>query len=338
MSDLYALKSVTIIIPCRNEEKYIAQCLDSIIASDYPQDTLEILVMDGQSEDNTRQLVQQYTRQYSFIRLIDNPQKTVPYAMNLGVKAAKGSFIIRLDAHSSYPSNYFTKLIQWHDKLQADNVGAVWITDVLYKTRTSIAIKLVCSDKLGVGNSLFRVGVEEVMEVDTVPFGCYRRAVFEKYGLYDERLTRNQDIEFNKRIKNRGGKIYLVPDITCTYYARETYKALAKNNFANGLWNILTAYYTKSLKSLSLRHFVPFLFVLSLCLPILGIFVFSPLIWITFTAFILYVIAVSVRSAQLDRRDTTILHVIVAFFTLHFSYGLGSLIGILNIFRLRKLK
>jgi len=191
---------ISIIIPILNEEKYIRSCLDSIIESDFDKSKMEVLLVDGGSEDKTIEIIEEYQKQYPFFKLLHNPKKIAPVAMNIGIKEAKGEYIIRLDAHSSYPKDYFSKLIYYHKKLDADNVGAVWNTDVLNKTDTAIAIRNVLSDRLGVGGAKFRVGVKKVEEVDTVPFGCYKKEVFEKNGLYDERLVRNQDIELKKFI------------------------------------------------------------------------------------------------------------------------------------------
>ena len=181
------------------------------------------------------------------------------------------------------------------------------------------------SDKWGVG-STFRSGTRTITEVDTVPFGCYRREVFDRIGQYDERLVRNQDIELNKRLKRAGGKIYLVPDIACTYYARETYRELAKNSFDNGRWNILTAYYTGTLRSLSLRHYIPLLFILSLLVP----FLCCPRL--SSGIFLLYLSMMSIRSFQI-RSGTTFLHQFLAFVVLHFSYGVGELAGMAEVLK-----
>jgi GT2 family glycosyltransferase len=188
--------------------------------------------------------------------------------MNLGIEASHGDIIVRLDAHAVYPANYISVLASKLSELSADNVGAPCRTDVLNKTSKTLAIREVLSNKIGVGNSTFRIGINRTREVDTVPFGCWKREVFDRFGYFNERLIRNQDIELNKRIIMGGGKIYLVPDTYCTYFARETFKEIVKNNYANGKWNILTVYYTKNIRSLSLRHFVPILFLLSLILPV----------------------------------------------------------------------
>jgi glycosyltransferase involved in cell wall biosynthesis len=322
---------VSIIIPIYNEEKYIAKCLDSIIKSDFDKDKMEVLLVDGGSSDKTVEIIKEYQKKYPFFKLLHNPKKIVPVAMNIGIKNARGEYIIRLDAHSMYPKDYFKKLIYYHKKLDADNVGGVIVTDVKNKNYISNAIKNVLSDKLGVG-SAFRSGVDEIKEVDTVPFGCYKKEIFEKIGLYNERLVRNQDIELNKRIKKAGGKIYIIPEIKCTYFARETYKDLAKNNFNNGLWNILTAYYTNSLNSLSFRHFVPLLFVLSLTITFLLGFFNKFFFYLFLFILLAYLILISIRSFQI-RKNTTFFHQLLAFLVLHFSYGMGSLMGIFMILK-----
>lgn len=321
---------LTVIVPIYNEEKYISHCIESIVAQDYPKDDLEVLLVDGMSTDRTREIVKQYTGQYSFIRLLDNVKRYVSFAMNIGIKAAKGDIVLRLDAHSFYPSDYFSVLTRRLEELGADNVGVMCKTDVLDKSPRSLAIREVLCNKFGVGNSTFRTGVSEVTEVDTVPFGCFRRDVFDKYGMYDERLVRNQDIELNKRIINGGGKIYIVPDTYCTYLARDTYYSLGKNNYANGRWNILTVYYTHNMRSLSLRHFIPLLFVLGLIVPTLvGIF-WHPALWLTAFVLAVYLLAIGAVSAKLAvKKKLNFFHLVQSFLTLHFCYGLGSLQSLL---------
>lgn len=222
---------LSVICPIYNEVKYIDVCIQSVLLQDYPKEQLEVLFVDGMSRDGTRERVLEYAREYPFIKLIDNPKKIVPVAMNIGIRASKGDVVMRLDAHASYPTNYFGVLVKKLYELNADNVGAACRTDVLNKTPKTLAIREVLSNRFGVGNSTFRLGVDKVMDVETVPFGCWRRKVFEKYGYYDERLIRNQDIELNKRIIHGGGRICIVPETYCTYLARETFKGLARNNF-----------------------------------------------------------------------------------------------------------
>ena len=323
---------LSVICPIYNEEKYIAQFLDSLLIQDYPKDNLEILLVDGMSKDSTREVVSEYIAKYPFIRLIDNPDKIVPYAMNRGIDVAKGDIIMRLDAHASYQPDYFSVLVNGLKRLHADNVGTVCKTDVLNKTPKTLSIREVLCNKFGVGNSTFRTGIDHEQEVETVPFGCWTREVFEKYGKYDVRLVRNQDIELNKRILRGGGKIYILPDTYCTYLARETWHALAKNNYGNGKWNILTVYYTKMFSSLSLRHFIPLLFLLSLIVPVFLAFIWWPFALVSLASLLAYTGLLSFISAKLAvQKHLNFFYLLATFFVLHLSYGWGSLMGILEL-------
>lgn len=323
---------LSVICPIYNEEKYIAKCIDSILTQDYSKEDLEVIFVDGMSRDQTREIIAKYTERYPFIRLIDNPDKIVPPAMNKGILASKGDVIMRLDAHATYAPNYFSVLVKALNELRADNVGAVCRTDVLNKTPKTLAIKEVLSNKFGVGNSTFRTGVTKVMEVDTVPFGCWRRDVFDKYGLYDVRLVRNQDIELNKRILRGGGKIYIVPNTYCTYLARENYRALAKNNYGNGKWNILTVFYTKQFDSLSVRHFVPLAFVLSIIIPGLFSVIYWPFVLLSILSLLAYGTVLGTVSAKLSMsKKLNFGYLLVSFMVLHLSYGWGSLVGLVSL-------
>lgn len=324
--------TLSVICPIYNEEKYIAQFLESLLIQDYPKDDLEIILVDGMSIDGTRDIVAHYIEKYPFIRLIDNPDKIVPYAMNKGIEAAKGNIIMRLDAHASYQPDYFSVLANGLKRLKAENVGTVCKTDVLHKTPKTLAIREVLGNKFGVGNSTFRTGIDHEQEVETVPFGCWPKEVFEKYGKYDVRLVRNQDIELNKRIIRGGGHIYILPDTYCTYLARETYYALAKNNYGNGKWNILTVYYTKLFSSLSIRHFIPLAFVLSLIVPAFLSFLWWPIILLSITSLMAYTGLIGVISAKLAiSKHLNFFYLVATFFVLHLSYGWGSLMGILKL-------
>lgn len=323
---------ISVICPIYNEEKYIEKCINSILEQDYPKDDLEVLFVDGMSKDKTRDIIKVFSLEYPFIKLLDNPDKYVPQAMNKGIKESKGEIVIRIDAHSSYPYNYVSYLVENLINLDADNVGVVAKTDVLNKTPKSIAIREVLSNKFGVGNSHFRTGTDKIMEVDTVPFGCYRKDIFDKYGMYDERLIRNQDIELNKRMKKNGAKVYLLPGPFCTYYARETYKPFIRNNYQNGLWNILVLKYTNDFASLSLRHFIPLFFLLSLVVPTLLSLLWSPLIYISIMSILLYtalVVFISVKSYF--KSGVNPFYMIATFFLLHLSYGMGSLVGLVKV-------
>ena len=323
---------ISIICPIYNEEAHIARCIDSVLQQDL-KGPYELLLVDGKSTDQTVSIIQSYLKSHPFIHLLENPKRTAPCAMNIGIAQAQGEIIIRIDAHSEYPYDYCSRLVEALQTLpNAENVGGVAVGTNAENTNTAVAISSVLSHPLGVGNSQFRIGAKEIKEVDTVPFGCFRKSIFEKVGLYNEKLTRNQDIELNERIRKSGGKIYLLPNLQIKYKARSTYSALAKNNFDNGLWNILTLYYTRNFSALSLRHFIPLLFVLSLIVPALLMFV-NPLFGIL-SAFSLFVYLVLIIGASVKlniEKRCGVLHLVFAFFTLHFSYGRGGLVGLFKV-------
>lgn len=325
------VENISIVVPCRNEEKYIAIFLDSIINNDYPKEYLEVFIIDGMSSDNTQQIVRDFTCKFNFIKLLFNEKRTVPYALNKGINCATGNYIIRLDAHSEIPYNYFTELIKFSNKLNADNIGTTCITDVKTKNPKSIAIKKILSHKFGVGNSYFRVGADEIKEVDTVPFGCYKKDIFNNVGMFNEKLNRNQDIELNKRITRSGGRIILLQHISSTYYARESYFALAVNNYKNGFWNILTVYITKRLDSLSFRHFIPLIFLLSLILPVICMIIHPLFGLISAFSFFSYSALLAFVSYKIKDDSTSFLKILIGFIVLHFSYGIGSLLGLTRI-------
>jgi glycosyltransferase involved in cell wall biosynthesis len=329
-------KFISIIIPIRNEENYIKECLESILNFDYPKEYLEILFIDGMSEDKTVEILNKYQKEFPYIKIFQNKKRIVPTAMNIGIKESKGDYICRLDAHAKYPKNYISKLFEWSQKLDADNVGAVCITDIKSKTNVAKAIQFVMSDKFGVGNSLFRVGLKEAQEVDTVPFGFYKKEVFEKIGLYDERLIRTQDLELNKRLRRNNGKIYLIPDVQCTYYPRENFKDFSKNRFETGRWVILSSYFTNNLKSISIRHMIPLVFISSLiCSFILGFI--NKGFFLVFCSILLgYSLILFLRVLKIKKDIFLAFNILVGYFILHFSYGLGSLKGIFEILKKEK--
>lgn len=323
---------ISVICPVFNEKRYINHCIESILQQDYPKEDIEVFFVDGMSTDGTREIIVRYSEQYPFIHLLDNPDKIVPCAMNRGIEASRGEAIIRIDAHADYQPNYFSALVRRLYELDADDVGSVCRTDVLNKTAKTLAIREVLSNKFGVGNSIFRTGIFDVRQVDTVPFGCWKREVFDKYGKYDIRLVRNQDIELSKRIIRGGGKIFIIPDTYCTYYARETFTTFAKNNFGNGKWNILTVHYTGEVNSLSLRHFVPLAFVLSLIIPLVVGILWRPALLVAAVSLVAYVCLIGTISLRLARqKNLNFIRLMQSFFVLHFSYGCGSLIGILSL-------
>lgn len=261
---------VSIVIPVYNEECYIEKCILSLLQQDYRKEQMEWIFIDGGSSDNTVLIIKKYMQKYpELIKLYDNPNKTVPYAMNIGIKSSVGKYIIRLDAHSEYSEDYISKCVYYLEKTDADNVGGV--IETKGKGYVGNAIALMLSSKFGVGDSKFRTNGKSGY-VDTVPFGAFRREVFTKYGLYNEKLTRNQDIELNYRIRKNGGKIYMAEDIKLKYYCRNRIKEIVAMAIKDGKWNVITMKLCPG--AMGIRHFVPLTFLLSLIvLPLLSILI-----------------------------------------------------------------
>ena len=324
---------ISIICPIYNEEAYIASFIDSVLQQDYPREDMEILLVDGMSTDGTRDIIKGYMSQYPQIKLVDNPHKTVPYAMNEGIMQAKGDVVIRLDAHAEYPRNYFSELVSQLNILEgAENVGGVCITLPCDDTSKSIAIAVCLSNKFGMGNSYFRVGSNEVKSVDTVPFGCFRRSLFDRIGMYDLELVRNQDDELNGRIIKHGGKIYLLPQLEIKYFARDKVKKVWNMFYQYGLYKPLV---NKKLGSpATIRQFFPLLFVLGLYLGLVASLLFPPLFYAYFAVLILYFgigLGIGIQKARKWHRPAVAVFMLFIFFTMHYAYGWGYIRGIIKL-------
>ena len=324
---------ISVIIPCRNEEKFIAKCLDSVIANDYPKDRLEVLVVDGMSEDGTREIVERYAKQYPFIKLLDNPKKITPTALNIGIKHAKGEIIMRMDAHATYEKDYISKCIKYLNEYNADNVGGIWKTLPRDNTFIGKAIVIALSNPFGIGNAYYRFATKEPRWVDTVPFFCYRKEIFDKVGFFNENLARSQDMEFNLRLKSIGYKTLLVPEIVSYYYARSDFKSFCKHNFRNGVWAIYPFKFT-TIMPVSLRHLIPLAFVSSL-IGSAALSVFSQIfLWLLLFILGSYALTNAYFSVKITAKEKDFRYLFVMpliFATLHISYGLGSLCGVLKV-------
>ena len=204
--------SVSVIIPCRNEAGFIAACVESIVANGFPHDELEILVADGMSTDGTRQVLGDLAARYQFVRIVDNPAGATPIGLNLGIRAAQGTMIVRIDAHSTILPGYLMKCVSALRAGRADGVGGVMQTVPQTPSLFGQAVVACLSHSFGVGGSRFRTGASEACFVDTVFNGCYRKSLFEEIGYFNEKLPRGQDMEFSQRVKSRGGRILLLPD------------------------------------------------------------------------------------------------------------------------------
>ncbi|MFH1451199.1 MAG: glycosyltransferase family 2 protein [bacterium] len=324
---------ISVIIPCRNEEDFIGSCLKSILANDYPKDKLEVLVVDGISEDRTRKTVEDIAVGFPYLKILENPKKITPVALNIGIKSASGEIVMKMDAHTIYESDYISKCVFYLDKYQADNVGGVLVTLPIKNTREAKAVAFCLSHRFGSGNSYFRTGTKKPRWVDTVTFGCFKKEIFRKIGFYDENMVRSQDSEFNHRIKKVGGRILLVPDIVAYYYPKSTFKEFFWHNFADGVWLTYPLKFGKIV--FSWRHLVPVGFVLCLSsLLILGFFEKAFLLGFSFVLS-LYLLASLFFAFKISLREKEINYIYlmpISFTVRHFGYGLGSLWGIIKIF------
>ncbi len=327
---------LSIIIPCRNEADWIVQCLESIIHNDYPKDRLEVLIIDGMSDDGTRVIVKDFSARHPCVRLLDNPKKITPAALNVGIAAARGEIVMRMDSHAAYPDDYISTLVRRLKASGADNVGCACLTCAANSTALARAIALGISHRFGIGNSYFRLGTIEPRWVDTVPFGCYRREIFDRIGLFDEELVRNQDDEFNLRLIRSGGRILLIPEVRFRYYARDSLGKLWRMYYQYGYFKPLVA--RKLSGVMTLRQLVPAVFVLSLATTSLGALWSSAAAWLLAAIVLLYLLAVSLAAlfAVKKQKIRCALALYLVFPTLHFSYGLGYIKGVLDFLLLRR--
>jgi len=323
------MPQVSIIIPCLNEARFIGSCLESVLCGEFPRADLEVLVVDGDSDDGTGRVIDSYAIRFPNVRRLGNPRRNTPAALNIGLAHAHGNIIVRLDAHAVYPSNYIALLVHWLESSGADNVGGVWETLPMDQRKISRAIAIALSHPFGVGNAYFRIGTREPRWVETVPFGCYWREVFERIGVFDEELLRNQDDEFNYRLIKSGGRILLVPEICSHYFARDSYRGLWRMYFQYGLFKPLVIRKTGSV--VRIRHLIPALFVICVVMGMLiGLWV-HPFLVMPGAIAGLYAggalcASLSASSRSGDRSLAPCLW--IAFGTIHCSYGLGFLCGI----------
>ncbi len=328
-------KTVSIIIPCRNEENYIKQCIDSFLNQSYPKELIEIIIADGMSTDNTRNIINEISKKNNNVILIDNKKFTAPAGMNLGIKKSNSDIIIIFGAHA-YADKEFVK----ENVLALENEEVGCAGGVITTINDSIkgeAIAEAMSCPFGVGNALFRYAEKEAF-VDTVGFGAYYRKFITEIGLFDEELVRNQDDELNFRVQKTGKKILLNPKIKSTYFSRGDFKKLWRQYYQYGFWKVRVI--QKHKKPASIRHLIPLMFVLFLLFGGIGS-IFSNLIRIGyFSTILLYLILDAVFSLKLSKKKS-LLHFPYLFITfpiLHISYGIGFIFGIVNFYIVRSKK
>ena len=327
-----ALPFVSVVIPCRNEAKYIRLCLDSILANEYPKDRLEVLVVDGVSEDGTRAIVQDYAQRQPVIRLLDNPRKKIPSAMNIGIKQARGEIVMKVDAHSVYAADYVSKSVRYLREYNTDSVGGILVTKASGDTPVAKAIALALAHPFGSGNSHFRVGSREPRWADTAAFGCYRREVFTRVGFYNEDLVRSSDMDLNTRFREAGGKILLVPDIVAYYYPSAGLKDFLVCNIMDGFWALYPLRFGG--RGIRLRHVVPLACGLIFLVGMVAAAI-NPICWWVEGALIgaygAASVVVSARVASRERQLRVLGFLPVVFAVRHVAYAIGSLWGSLRV-------
>jgi glycosyltransferase involved in cell wall biosynthesis len=325
---------ISIIMPIRNEADFIKQAVKSILNQDWPTEKMEILIVDGASDDGTREIIEKLSQDDKRIKILDNPRRIVPTAMNIGLRAARGNLFIRIDGHAEVASDFLRESIKClREHPEAWVVGGC--IETVAKNYTARVIASAMGSPIGVGNSRFRLGDYEGW-VDTLAFGTHHKWIVDKIGYFDEELVRNQDDEFNLRITLAGGKIWMSKSIKSKYFSRGSLSKLWQQYFQYGFWRIRTL--QKHKRPATLRQLVPLLFVLSLLL--LGL---AGILWRTFWILLsleaaLYVVGLLVGAFDVGHKAGWRYAPLspLVFAILHFGYGLGSLWGIVRFLILKR--
>lgn len=321
------LPFVSALIVMRNEQNYIEPSLMSFVNQTYPKDKYEIIIVDGESTDDTlnivKRIIQEYATETFKIRIVDNPKHILASGWNIGIQAAHGEYVIRIDAHAEAAPDFIEKSVQTILEVDAACVGGK--LDSIPVEGDDLLVSKVLSSSFGVGNSSFRVS-DKAGYADTAVYGLYRKTVFDEVGFFDERLVRNQDIDLHSRIKKAGYKFYFNPEIKAVYHTRSSVKKMIKQAFGNGKWNMVLI--KKGTSALSLRHLVPFFFVSYLVLSIIGGFFFWP-VWVLGGAvLVLYLLLGYVAGAKKVSSFSERIKMPFLFFLLHCAYGTGYYAGL----------
>jgi GT2 family glycosyltransferase len=326
---------ISIVVPCRNENANIEECIRAVFGSKLPENVmLRVFIVDGMSNDGTREKVSELTKEFSSLFLIDNVEKLTPYAFNLGIHAEQSDYVQIIGARHIISENYLSNCLE---KLQNDPsvwcVGGKIINEYVNETGRVIASAMSTSLGMGIGN--FRT-LSKSGYTDTVTSPMYPRWVFEKIGYFDEELIRNQDDDFNYRVTKAGGKIYFDADISLKYYVRGNFKNLWKQFFQYGYWKVYVNQKHKAVTTL--RQLVPPIFVAYLFLSLLS-WLFGGFVGaVSSLPVLLYLALVSYVSYDITSKDQSLKFgdVFKTFPILHISYGLGYLKGIFDFVLLKK--
>jgi glycosyltransferase involved in cell wall biosynthesis len=310
---------ISVVCPVYNESEHIQGLIDFFINS-LPNDK-ELFLVDGGSTDGTLEVITKNQEIHPEIHLLHNAKKIVPYALNMAIPRCKGKFIVRLDGHSVYASDYFVKILEAFSRSNADIVGGP--TRTRYNTSLQEAIAFAVTHPLGIGGSrVHNEGYEGF--TDSVTFGAWKREVFDSVGLFDVDLVRNQDDEFHYRAKSRGFKIYQCPAIKLYYFPRNSLKGLFKQYYQYGFYKPLVLKKVKS--EAKLRHLIPSAFVLYL----ISITLVQNLLYLI--PLVLYFLMISFVSMTSKKASIVRLYILICIPSVHFAYGSGFLLGLGKLF------
>ncbi len=303
---------VSVVIPCYNEESYIGNCLSSIFAQDYPLELIQVFVADGRSTDKTRAVLSSWNERWENVHMLDNPERHTPQALNIVIQASDSHVVIILGAHAEMFPDYISNCINvLNDHPEVACVGGV--LDHVNENRGAEIIAKAMSSPFGVGNVRFRTGGQPGY-VDTVAFGAYRREVFNKVGLFDTDLVRNQDDEFNYRILASGDKIWFDPSIRSKYFVRSSFEKLFKQYRQYGYWKVFVNVKHKTVTTV--RQLVPAIFVFTMVSLILLGFAF-PAFWSVFASALVLWFLVAMGAAMAARTSSALLGGVVLAFSFY---------------------
>ena len=328
------MNSVSILIPCLQELDFIRACLESVLAFEVPADAeiAEILVIDGGSTDGTRDIVLDIAKTDPRVRLLDNPGRIQSTGLNIALKIATGDYIVRLDAHSSYPRDYLALTLETSLRTGCDNAGGLFITQPRGTGYQSALIQALTTHRFGVGDAGYRTGAGEG-PADTVPYGCFRRELFDRLGPFDERLVRAQDYEMNRRIIAAGGCVWRNPAIQVKYFPQPDLRSFIRKQVVyEAPYNAYLWYVAPY--AFAARHAITGVFAFG----VLGGIILSPFSStvrvVFFTVMALYfalAIAAGIQQAIRYRESRHVLFVPLAIFLYHFLHGLGLLAGLFRL-------
>ncbi|HEX8173621.1 MAG TPA: glycosyltransferase family 2 protein [Pyrinomonadaceae bacterium] len=329
----HASLRVSVVIPCFNEERYIGKVLGNLV-NQYEAESFEIIIVDGMSEDGTRKVVSKFVEENPQVqvRLVDNPARHIPAALNLGIAAARGEIIVRMDAHSVPSLNYVRRLAELLEKGDAEVCGMPWRIEPGADTSVARAIARAVAHPFGIGDAKYRLsGLASSEFVDTVPFGAFAKSLWQEVGGFDESLLANEDYDFYYRIRQRGGRVLLDASGYSSYYARATLLDLARQYFRYGRWK--AEMLKQHPRSARLRQLVAPAFVLSLMgLSALGIF-WTPALYLlvlVIAAYSLLATTFAVRLALKSEEPKLAFVLPAVFFIIHASWGSGFLLSLLR--------